>query len=189
MNGEQYYQQPDASEEAMGKSILGPVLVVLNDLLKQGLLEDYAIGGGVAVLYYTEPILTYDFDVMCTFPLSKTIVDPSPVFSYLKGKGYTFGEEDRVNIEGVPMQFIPASAGLAKEALHHARGVTISGVHTRILTVEYLIALMLDLYRPKDRAKLAILLDDKDVLIDQAVLKKILEKYGLTEKRKRSNAS
>lgn len=52
----------------MSLSVIAPVLRVLNDLLAHRLLEDYAIGGGIAVLYYTEPVLTYDFDVMSIFP-------------------------------------------------------------------------------------------------------------------------
>jgi hypothetical protein len=52
----------------MGGDVLGPVLRVLNELVTGGLLMDYAIGGGVGVLYYVEPVLTYDFDVVCHFP-------------------------------------------------------------------------------------------------------------------------
>ena len=49
-------------------SVLGPVLQVLNEIVDSGLLVEYAIGGAVGVLYYVEPVLTYDFDVVCHFP-------------------------------------------------------------------------------------------------------------------------
>ena len=175
-------QDKEDSSHAMGVGILSPVLNVLNELLDQGLLDEYAIAGGVAALYYAEPVLTYDFDVVCAFPKGDVIVDPTPIFAYLKRKGYVFGEEDRVNVEGIPVQFIPASPGLVEEAVQHARSVTISGVKTRILTVEYLIAIMLHLYRPKDRAKLGILLSSVETFVDQRVLEAILEKYGLIDR-------
>ncbi len=38
-------------------------LEVLNRLEREGAFRRYAIGGGVAVLFYAEPVLTYDLDV------------------------------------------------------------------------------------------------------------------------------
>jgi hypothetical protein len=179
--------EPDAelTEQAMSVSVIAPVLQALNDLRQRNLLKDYAIAGGIAVLYYTEPVLTYDFDVLCVFPGSGFLVDPTPVFEYLNRRGYEFGKEDRVNIEGIPVQFIPASAGLVEDALRHAVSVTISGVQTKILTVEHLIAMMLQLYRPKDRAKLDLLIHNDDVSLDMDVLHSLLTTYHLTRKWRR----
>jgi hypothetical protein len=178
-------QESGTNEQVMTVSLIAPVLEVLNDLLKEHLLEDYAIGGGIAVLYYTEPVLTYDFDVICIFPHSGVLVDPTPVFTYLKEQGYIFGKEDRVNIEGIPVQFIPASEGLVEEAVRNALNVTISGVHTRILAVEYLVAIMLQVYRPKDRAKLDLLINNDEVLINMSKMQHILTAHDLTKKWKR----
>ncbi len=36
---------------------------IINELKKKGLIENYAIGGGIAAIFYIEPILTYDLDV------------------------------------------------------------------------------------------------------------------------------
>ena len=33
---------------------------VINELKERGLIDDYAIGGGIAALFYIEPFLTYD---------------------------------------------------------------------------------------------------------------------------------
>ncbi len=38
-------------------------LGTLNQLKREGVIKDYAIGGGYAVNYYLEPILTYDLDI------------------------------------------------------------------------------------------------------------------------------
>ncbi|MBN1675232.1 MAG: hypothetical protein JXR37_29600 [Kiritimatiellae bacterium] len=177
----------NGSDESVAIGVLTPVLSELNELVALGLLGNYAIGGGVAVLYYAEPVLTYDFDVVCTFPQQGALIDPSPVFEHLKKKGYVFGEEDRIDIAGIPVQFVPASTGLMEEALENAYGVEIGGVKTRVLSVEYLIATLLDLYRPKDRAKLAVLLDAANQAVDDAALTSILAKHGLTEKWARFN--
>ncbi len=130
-----------SEKSSMDRGILGAPLRVVNRLMREGHILDYAIAGGVAALYYTEPVLTYDFDVVCRFPGKGRLIDPSPLYSRLRTMGYTFGAEDRVAIEGVPVQFIPASPGLMEEALSQARAVTIGGVKTKILRVEHLAAI------------------------------------------------
>lgn len=85
-------------------------LKVVNGLKNKGLINDYAIGGGIAALFYIEPFLTYDLDV---FIISvertdeKNLIVLSPIFDYLKSKGYSWKGE-HIIIEGVPVQFIPA---------------------------------------------------------------------------------
>ncbi|MDO9542035.1 MAG: hypothetical protein Q7J98_06900 [Kiritimatiellia bacterium] len=175
--------QNDSSAMAMRGDIIGPVLRTLNELKLKGLLTDYAIGGGVAVLYYAEPVLTYDFDVVCVLPRSAgALVDPTPVYQELKRQGFCFGKEDQIMIAGVPVQFIPADDGLLSEALTNARKVVIDGVPTRIITLEYLVANMLKLYRPKDRAKLDLIVNNEAVPLDQELLEQILHAHGLLEK-------
>jgi len=171
----------------MNRTILGEPLRAINRLVAEGLLIDYAIGGGVAALFYTEPVLTYDFDVICRFPDKGKLIDPSPVFAKLKKWGYGFGMEDRIQIKGVPVQFIAASHGLMEEALDKAKSVKIGGINTRILRAEYLAAIMLNLGRPKDLAKLDLLTGNKSVVFDHDLFKDILARYHLTEKWKRFN--
>jgi hypothetical protein len=50
------------------KGVLGlkKTLKVLNDLKKKGIIKDYAIAGGIATIFYVEPILTYDLDIFFT---------------------------------------------------------------------------------------------------------------------------
>ena len=184
------YEADESSESQVSAqlaniSVIAPALKVINDLVKEQLLEDYVIGGGVAVLYYTEPVLTYDFDIICPFPHTGALIDPTPVFAYLKRKGYLFGKEDRINIEGIPVQFIPVSEGLIEDAVKNAVKVNISGVETKILAVEYLVAIMLQLNRPKDRAKIDLLINNDEVSIDMPKLRQILTKYDLTRKWER----
>jgi hypothetical protein len=165
--------------------VLAPVLSTLNDLVAKRLLRAYAIGGGVGVLYYIEPVLTYDFDVVCLFPGDGPLIDPSPLFDELRRKGFAFGEEDRVLIAGVPVQFIPAEPGLMEEALRAAVEVRIEGVSTRVLRLEHLMANMLRLHRPKDRAKLALIVESHSGAYDAGILREILARYRLLAKWER----
>lgn len=173
--------EPNRTGE-VGGSVLGPVLRVLDELVAGGFLTKYAIGGGIGVLYYVEPVLTYDFDVVCHFPGDEPLIDPAPLFGELKRRGFVFGEEDRVLIFGVPIQFIPAEPGLMEEALASAVDVRIVGVPTRILTLEHLMANMLRLHRAKDRAKLALIAESHTNCYDPCVLREILDRHGLLEK-------
>jgi hypothetical protein len=47
-------------------------LKVIGGLKKNKVILDYAIGGGIAVLYYVEPLLTYDLDIL--FRLKKVLM-------------------------------------------------------------------------------------------------------------------
>ena len=172
---------------SMKTGILGEPLRAINRLLEEKIILEYAIAGGVAAFYYTEPVLTYDFDVVCRFPREGILIDPSPIFAKLKEWGYKFGKEDRVTINGVPIQFIPASPGLMEEALSKAKSISVCGVRTRILRAEHLAALMLELYRPKDRAKLDLLTSNEGVVFDKSLFLDILKRYKLTEGWKRYN--
>jgi len=162
--------------------ILAPILRVLNDLIANNFLSDYAIGGGVGVLYYVEPVLTYDFDVVCLFPDHSTLIDPTPLFAELKRQGCNFAHEDRISINGILVQFIPAEPGLMEEALSNAVTVSIEGVTTRILRLEYLMANMLRVFRAKDRAKLALIAESHSDSYDHKLLYNILERHNLWDK-------
>jgi hypothetical protein len=42
---------------------LAEVLRASNDLATAGLIEDWALGGALAAIYYVEPFTTYDADI------------------------------------------------------------------------------------------------------------------------------
>jgi predicted nucleotidyltransferase len=153
---------------------------VINELKEKGLIKDYAIGGGIATLFYTEPFLTYDLDIfiLTETTSTQTIIDLSPIFEYLKQKGYTWKGE-HILIEGVPVQFIYADE-LEKEAVEKARIVEYEGVKTKVIAPEYLIAILLRAGRKKDREKVEKLLQEAE--IDMKELQDILDKFGLRER-------
>ena len=67
-------------------------LKVLNELKEKGLIEDYAIGGAIAALRWIEPFFTQDLDVFILLKdgdeKKKEVIDLSPIYEYLKSKGY-----------------------------------------------------------------------------------------------------
>lgn len=155
-------------------------LKVLNKLGKKGLFERYAIGGGIAVLYYAEPVLTYDIAVFCILPTEKNgLITLASIYEYLQKKGCKVDGEHIV-IEGIPVQFIPAYNKLVEEALNEAAEVKYKETETRIVRAEHLMAIMLQTYRPKDRERMLLILEE--IQIDMLYLESILERHGLQEK-------
>ena len=155
-------------------------LKTLNNLVNEGLLKQYAIGGGIAVLFYAEPILTYDLDVFCLLPREQdNLISLSPIYQYLLEKGYKT-EGEHIVIEDIPVQFIPVYNDLVEEALDKAVEVEYAGVKTRLIGLEYLLTIMLQTYRPKDRERILMLIDETQ--IDMVKLQNILKHHGLFNK-------
>ncbi|NIM58989.1 MAG: hypothetical protein GTO16_08620 [Candidatus Aminicenantes bacterium] len=153
-------------------------LKLVKELKEAEVLKDFSIGGGIAALYYIEPILTYDLDIFFV-PMEDRIDVLAPIYRYLKEKGFK-PKKEHVLIEGVPVQFIPVYNDLVKEAVQYSVEVKYGRIKTRILALEYLIAVMLQTYRSKDRERLVKVFEEAK--IDLKLLKKILKKFGLYNK-------
>lgn len=156
-------------------------LEVLNGLKEKALVDDYAIGGGIATIFYTEPVFTYDLDVFVIVKPESAggIISLTSIYDYLNSKGYTWKGE-HIIIEGLPVQFIPVESGIEREAIDHAKDVTYSGVKTKILSAEYLIAIALNVGRRKDFDKIGRLIDQAK--IDNKTFEAILKKHRLLDK-------
>ena len=155
-------------------------LKIINELQKEGLIKNYAIGGGIATIFYTEPFLTYDLDVFIIKGKEKNLILLSPIFDYLEDKGYQWKGE-HIIIEGMPVQFIPVDK-LEKEAVTNAEEIKYEGVKTKVMKPEYLISVLLRAGRKKDIEKIEKLLEQTK--IDMKKLEDILNKHGLSEKFK-----
>lgn len=44
---------------------------VLNEMVEEGILEAYAIGGAMAAVFYVEPVATFDLDVFVLLPAAE----------------------------------------------------------------------------------------------------------------------
>lgn len=155
------------------------VFKVINRMYREGIIKDYAIGGAIATVYYTEPFATQDVDIFFIPSEKEKIILLTPFYDFLLKKGYKTYKE-YILIDDTPIQFIPASTDLEKEAVKNAILVKYKNIEVRILKPEYLIAIFLKVYRPKDREKILKLL--QQTKIDKTLLKKILQKYNLNNK-------
>lgn len=155
---------------------------VINGLKKNGLIKDYAIGGAIGVLKWVEPFFTRDLDVFIILPPENkktNLVFLTPIFNYLEQKGYKDWVEQWIVIEGIPVEFIPAEE-LAEEAVENAVEAAYEEIKTKVMTPEYLIALLTKAGRDKDIIKIRMLLEQ--IKIDREKLENILTKYNLGER-------
>jgi hypothetical protein len=97
-------------------------------------VPDFAIGGGIAVLYYTEPVLTFDLDIFF-IPVEDRLDVLSPISKYLREKGYK-PQREHVLVEGVPVQFIPVYNELVREAVQSSDKVNYGRIKTHVIGLE-----------------------------------------------------
>lgn len=158
-------------------------LKVINELKEKGLIDDYALGGGIAALFYIEPFLTYDLDLFILISEERKqggVILLSPLFEYLEKKGYSWKGE-HIIIEGIPVQFIPADE-LEEEAVRNAKEIEYEGIKTKVIMPEHLITILLRVERKKDMEKIGRLLEQTEV--NKERLGDILQRYNLREKFK-----
>jgi hypothetical protein len=80
-------------------------LELANEFCKEGLIKEYAIGGGIATIYYVEPFFTYDLDLFIIL-LKKpegSLILLSPIFEYLEKKG-CYWRKEHIMIEETPVR-------------------------------------------------------------------------------------
>ena len=160
-------------------------LAILNELETTGLVERYAIGGAMAAFFYAEPVVTEDLDTFILFNQSSGgILTMTPIYDFLKQRGAT-EEGEHLWLAGTLVQLIPAYDALTEEAVREAVGRTVSQTPTRVMRVEHLIAIALKTGRAKDRARIALLMEEANV--DQALLQAILLRHDLQSRWEKLN--
>ena len=154
---------------------LADVLRAANELVSACLIEDYALGGALAAIYYTEPFTTYDADIIFVAS-DKTLSAGVPaIYSHLQSKGWRV-EREHLLINDFPVQFLAAS-GLTEEAVRNAKSIQYEGVPVKIFRPEYIIAIAESVRRPKDFARIEQLL--KQAKINKSLLDDILRRHNL----------
>jgi hypothetical protein len=157
---------------------------LVNELKEKGIIKDYAIGGGIATIRYVEPLLTYDLDIFF-IPQEeekKGLISLSPIYDFLKRKGYK-AHQEQIIIGNIPVQFLPFYNELVREAIEGAIEIKYRNEKTRVFRVEYLLAIMVQTGRPKDKERIIKILDEAKV--DKKYLGKILQRHALKEKYER----
>ena len=93
---------------------LAEVLRAANELVAAGLIEDYALGGALAAIYYVEPFTTYDADIIFVAS-DKTLSAGIPaIYSHLQSKGWRV-EREHLLFQDFPVQFL-AGSGLTERS-------------------------------------------------------------------------
>ena len=159
------------------------VIQVLNRMQADGVIEKFAIGGGIAAIYYLEPYQTDDVDVFF-LPVLVTesgLVSLEPIYSYLAKLGY-YPTKEGVLIENWPVQFVAPFKSVQEEAIIEARQVTYGNTQTLIFSAEHLAAELLRSGRPKDHARVINLIQSKQV--DMGVFRDIVRRHDLADQWK-----
>ena len=131
------------------------VIHVVNQMVADGVIERYAIGGAVGATFYLEPVSTLDVDIFIELHAApgSVLLTLDPIVSYLRDRGCMM-EGEHILISGWPVQFIPPTSALVEEALANAAEMQVDGLSARVFTPEYLAAIALQTGRAKDKARL-----------------------------------
>ena len=171
------YYQCETVNFSSEPSLMEKTLQIIDQMREEGLFEKYAIGGGIATLFYTEPIATFDLDVFLLFREDTgLLLSLSTIYEWLKNKGYNPIKE-HVIIEGIPVQLLPVYNKLVREAVENALKRKYGDTATFVLRPEYLIAIMLQTNRAKGRDRILKLFDETDISME--LLETILIKHDL----------
>ncbi len=154
---------------------LAEVFRAANGLVAAGLIEDWALGGALAAIYYVEPFTTYDADIFF-IPKDKGLTAGIPaIYAHLQSQGWQV-EREHLLIRGFPVQFLAAS-GLTEEAVRAAERIDYEGVPAKVFRAEHIVAIAATVGRAKDKARIEQLLQLAD--LDKTYLADLLQRHKL----------
>jgi hypothetical protein len=154
---------------------------VLNQMVADGAIDNYALAGAVGAMFYVEPFSTHDIDVLIVIPETEgKLIAELPGWKYLSSRGYSEIRGEGIVVEGWPVQFLPVSNALEHEAYLNATNQTLDNVTVRVVQPEHLVAMMLKVGRLKDFARIQMFLSQD--AINSEVLEDILQRYDLNNK-------
>lgn len=158
---------------------LADALQVLNDLQTEGMIESYAIGGAMAMLFWAEPTVTFDLDAFVLLPArsDSIIVSLEPIYRWLRARGFEEAAE-HVVIHGTPVKFLVSPNALADEAIADAAAQDLDGVPFRVMRPEDLCALWLQAGGAKRRERVEIL--RQAGVVDEMRLTELLRRHGIS---------
>ncbi len=131
---------------------------MLNDMIAEGVIVEYAIFGAVAQMRYTEAVSTMDAAVLIALPSQKGLDILRPIYEFCTNRGWN-PEGEAVRVGDWPVQFIPAFNPLTEEAMRQADTAEIQGVPLRVVRADYLAVIALSVGRAKDFARILALLE------------------------------
>jgi hypothetical protein len=157
----------------------GAAVAALERMKRESVIREYAIGGAMALVFWTEPVATFDLDVFVLLPAESTLlVSLDPLYRWSAANGYV-AEGEHILIGEIPVQLIPSPNPLADEAIEQAVTLDFEGAPVRVMRPEYLIALYLEpsARTAKRLQRVAALYEESAV--DRSRLDELLRRYNL----------
>lgn len=152
-------------------------LRALNDLVAEGVIPSYAIGGAIGASFYIEAQATEDLDVFVVLPQSASGLSLlTSVYEACRLRGGIV-DGAHVRFGAWPVQILDVYNSLIAEALEHALDVDFDGIPTRVMRAEHLCAICLDTGRTKDFLRVALFIEQDAV--DRQVLLDVLNRHDL----------
>ena len=154
---------------------LAEIFASANSLRSAGLIVEYALGGALAAIRYTEPFATYDADIFF-IPADCGLTAGIPaIYAHLQSLGHSIDRE-HVVVRGFPVLWLVADA-LTEEAVREAMPIVFREVLGRTFRVEYLIAIAASVGRKKGHARIEQFLQQSE--FDRPLLDDILSRHRL----------
>jgi hypothetical protein len=156
-------------------------LKIINQMVDDGVIKKYAIGGAMAANFYVEPDTTFDLDIFCVLAdeAGSGLDLLRPLYDYLREMGYQ-PDRETIDIEGMPVQFLPVFNALNDEAVEQANITRYVDTPVSVMTPEHLVAIMLQTGRAKDYGRINRFLEAGAV--DLGILKDIFSRHDLMAK-------
>jgi hypothetical protein len=154
---------------------------VLNQMVSDGVIGRYALGGAVGATFYLEPVATLDVDIFVFLGenTSSALINLAPIYEYLLARGHR-AEGEHLVVGEWPVQFLPPGSLLEEEAILEATPQTLEGVPLWVMSAEHLVAIALKIGRAKDFARILQFIESGS--LDPAKLDAILHRHGLVDK-------
>ena len=160
---------------------ISEALIVLNQLKEKGIIEDYAIGGGYAVIYHQVPYSTYDLDIFAIISSEDNILTLTPIYDFFREKGSEV-QGEHIYVGKMPVQILPNINPLSDEAVRRAEKIEVAGIPTKVIGVEHLIALSLIPFRATDKYRISSLIETSD----KKLLDEIINRFNNEENQLRA---
>jgi hypothetical protein len=151
---------------------------LLNRMMEEGVILDYAVFGAVAQMRYTEAVATFNADVLVAVPKPDAIDVRGPIYRFCNALGY-LPEGEAIRVGAWPVQLIPAFDSLTEEAIREAETADLEGTHIRVVRADYLAVIALSVGRAKDFARVLALREANAVEDDQ--ISALAERHGLAD--------
>lgn len=154
------------------------VAELLNEMVREGIISDYAVFGAVAQMRYTDAVATFDADILVALPETGGLDLLRPIYAFCEERGY-HPEGDAVLVGDWPVQFIPAFSALTEEAMRTAETGDLEGVSLRVVRADYLAVIALSVGRAKDLARIVALRESGAV--DDATVGRLAAEHDLSD--------